>query len=369
MALQDGIYWDIGARPGKHFSMVLLRIRPGAAAAEIGSALGAVWRCCAELGRGIAPRLGAEAPVPAGELSVLVGYGPDVFAAPGVTAAAPEALGPHQQFLAPRPGGHSRLLYGSGLRYATDVEVNPGGQGVCLQFIANSELAVHRAVVESGLAISSAAPAGAPPALSIAAVLGGFQRDDRRSWIDFHDGLSNLESGAERWQTIAVKPETAGADAWTVGGTYLAFLRIAIDLEVWRTLSLRGQEALIGRTRGTGELLPHAVDSHVQRVNHHRLPVERVDSRRLYRQGYDFFEPSAAPPGFRVGLNFVSFQDDPARLLHILTQPGWMGGVSFGGPDGAATPDFLSVRAAGVFWVPPAASGEPFPGAALLGVT
>ena len=74
--------------------------------------------------------------------------------------------------------------------------------------------------------------------------------------------------------------------------------------------------------------------------------------------------------GFRAGLNFVSFQDTPARLLKMLTAGGWLGGANFGG-DEAKHPELktlLSVFAAGVYFVPPVVDGEPFPGAAALGV-
>ncbi|MFF5522560.1 hypothetical protein [Streptomyces coeruleorubidus] len=85
----------------------------------------------------------------------------------------------------------------------------------------------------------------------------------------------------------------------------------------------------------------------------------------MFRQGYEFFEPVAAAPGFRAGLNFVSFQDTPDRVLRVLTQRGWLGGVDFGGspgPDGPAG-RLLSVRAGGTYLVPPVHPAAPYPGA------
>jgi deferrochelatase/peroxidase EfeB len=63
-----------------------------------------------------------------------------------------------------------------------------------------------------------------------------FQRDDGRSGIGFHDGVSNMES-SERHDAIAIKPSGTDADAWTVGGIYLVFARLAIDVASW-TVSL-----------------------------------------------------------------------------------------------------------------------------------
>ena len=33
----------------------------------------------------------------------------------------------------------------------------------------------------------------------------------------------------------------------------------------------------------------------------------------------------------KIGLNFLSFQNDPSRFLFILTDPNWLGNSSFGG--------------------------------------
>lgn len=150
----------------------------------------------------------------------------------------------------------------------------------------------------------------------------GFQRNDRRSWIGFHDGLSNLRS-ADREAVIAIDP---GADEdWAVGGTYLAFLRLAVDLPGWRRLTGVEQELAVGRDKlsgcpitGIGEDRapltdagcpaagteiwqsendagfaepPEAEDprvraSHVQRANHHQRPASDSGTRRIFRQGW-----------------------------------------------------------------------------------
>ncbi|MEJ8645450.1 hypothetical protein WKI68_37965 [Streptomyces sp. MS1.HAVA.3] len=83
--------------------------------------------------------------------------------------------------------------------------------------------------------------------LEIAGIQTGFQRDDRRSWIGFHDGVSNLASH-EREGVISIGESEAGQDSWTVGGTYLVFLRLAVDLTQWHHLPRAEQELLVGRT-------------------------------------------------------------------------------------------------------------------------
>jgi hypothetical protein len=72
----------------------------------------------------------------------------------------------------------------------------------------------------------------------------------------------------------------------------------------------------------------------------------------------------------RAGLNFVSFQDTPARLLRMLTAGGWLGGVNFGG-DQQRRPELaslLTAYAAAIYFVPPVHAAEAFPGARALGL-
>ena len=67
--------------------------------------------------------------------------------------------------------------------------------------------------------------------------------------------------------------------------------------------------------------------SHVQRADDDDSRVEVPRLGRIFRQGDEFLEwqPGSPPSGSQ--LNFVSFQDTPARLLQILCSGGWLGGV------------------------------------------
>jgi len=287
------------------------------------------------------------------------------------------------------------------MAYAPDVHANMATEAFCVQVIAETKLAVDRAVVETWKTLADAAQ----PALELTTFYLGNQRDDHRSWIDFHDGLSNLRS-EDRESVIAIGPGTD--EAWAAGGTYLAFLRLAVDLVGWRRLDRSTQELAVGRDKLSGCPLvgldesgapradpgcpvagteihetpndgpfaepPEVSDpvvraSHVQRANHHIRPASDFGSRRIFRQGYEFLEWADGPPGFRAGLNFVSFQDTPARLLKMMTAGGWLGSTNFGG-DEDARPELaslLSVYGAGIYFVPPVVDGEPFPGAVALG--
>jgi deferrochelatase/peroxidase EfeB len=395
---QEGLFHGPGQHPGPFFTLLSLRAAPGASARQVGAGLAELWGRYQLLKQGLVQDLAPEK-VPGGNLSVLVGYGPKSFELPEAARPLPEALGARYRFRKPEPTGGGMLLRGSGLAFDADVVMNHAAEEIVVQFIADTQLAVHRAVVETWKFLFDL---GESAPLSLAGFFQGFGRDDGRSWIDFHDGVSNMRSN-QRASVMAIKPGGLAEDAWTVGGTYLAFIRVGVDLAAWRRIPKEKQELLVGRAKlsgcpfasrdayghgvpiaGCGHVSedpaffePPTVDdpvllqSHVQRANHHVGALEDNNSLRVYRQGYEFFEPLERAPGFRAGLNFVSFQDTPARLFRMLTTDTWLGRTNFGGEPGSgpgAIATLLRVRAGGVFLVPPVEPAEKFPGASIFGV-
>jgi deferrochelatase/peroxidase EfeB len=405
-ALQEGIYHAPGQRPGAFFTILFLRAAPDCTAMQVGQALDQLWQVYQGLREGRVRDLPGH-PVPSGDLTVLVGYGPKAFQIDGAGRGLPTDLGMEYRFRSPLPTGGGPLLLGSGLRYGDDVRANMATEEIAIQLIAETPLAVNRAVVETWRTLTALmAPQIDAAPLMLTSFYSGFQRDDGRSWIVFHDGVSNMES-SERIGAIAIKPSGTEDDAWTEGGTYLAFVRLAIDLASWDALSRQQQELLVGRdllsgcalsavgpdgqpvvqsgcpVMGSSEVIapgneafrehPEVSDpvlrqSHVQRANHRVRPSSSRNSLRVFRQGYEFLEPLEQAPGFRPGLNFVSFQDTPERLFRMLTQDTWLGRTNFGGDPNHQLPGMdrlLTVRAAGVYLVPPVVDGEPFPGASI----
>ena len=406
MPIQEGIYWDSGQRPGSAWGILFLRVGLGVQATQVDAILTGLSQIYDGLRRGETPGL-PGATVPAMDLTILIGFGPKAFAISGAKRPLPVGLGPQYQFLSPKAAGGGVVLPGSGLTYDEGIARNGATEEVMVQAIANSPLAVARVFVETHAYLSSQRDElTAAQLIEVAAGYTGFNREDGRSWIDFHDGVSNLRSGSERYGVAAIK--RAGApiqDRWTVDGSYLAFIRASVDLERWRNLSLNQQELAVGRTKltgcpidrldGAGSALPIAtcplnsagsvidpgneafreppsvadpavLASHVQRANHHIGPTNRDVSQRIFRQGYEFIDPPAPGQALRQGLNFVSFQDNIRRLFFMLTQPGWLGNTNFGGSNDALNMPLLRVLAAGAYLCPPKNSGETYPGQSIF---
>ena len=399
--IQEGIFWQEKSRPGKHFAILFIKIERDAALSAIYQELQGLWKVLADLKQGKISELG-NFRLPDCNLKITVGYGQNVFLINGVKKEKPEPLAIYGLLRTPLPTGGGDVLRGGGLKYSPDTIKNYATEDLCIQFIADTPLGVNRAVVETWKYLQHTQN------VLFVKFYDGFQREDRRSWLGFHDGISNLKSGTERLDAIEIK-STIQKDEWTTGGTYLYFLRIKVDLGVWDAIPEETQELLVGRNKITGcpfadiarnkpvpvkgcpvsgtkhipESNPTAQTSnipffnapavsneilkasHIQRANHHILPISDRNSLRIFRQGYEFLENQGNTPGLSLGLNFVSFQDTPERVNRMLTQATWLGKINFGGLENEQTNGIdriLSVEAGGIYLIPPANDLEKLPG-------
>lgn len=367
----------------------------------MGDAVARLWRMWQELAEGRVRDLAPTRPddptgaLDGGGLTVLLGLGRRLF---GDEHHMPAILSSEQ-----RPLELTRLLPGAAnpfekLRWAPSAKPQDAQGDFFIQIFGASELVVNRAIVEAQKLIDDHSLP-----LRIATFYRGAHRPDGRSWIDFHDGISNMKSAERR---VAI--EIPGAEpAWLRGGTFTVYLRIQVDLKAWRSLAREQQEMLVGRHKLTGcpvvgaEVVdgrpvlafqpgchtsldvPENIDagfidpapaaglartSHIHRSNFNRGSASADGNNRIYRQGYEFLEPG--PSGaLELGLNFVSFQRSVLALRRILGTGEWMGDVNFGGthsePQAAPPLPLMSLLAGGIYAVPP--RDDPFPGAALFG--
>ncbi|MDO6427677.1 Dyp-type peroxidase [Thalassotalea sp. 1_MG-2023] len=404
--IQEGTNWDIGAKPKSHLKLLILETTENTSSKDLRLGLKSIWQVLQSLKSGVVPSLGSDYPVDPKELEVLIGYGHKFFEREDLIVPTPEGMLLTNRFPQPNNIESKQVIPGSGIIYDEDIQENVADAELVIQLTANSQLSVNRGHVEI-LKLLNAMDEENPletGRIKIKEAFDGFGREDHRSWIDFHDGISNLRKGEERKQVVAIKPDNSGGQDWTHNGTYMVFMRLPVNLKVWSEVPYNEQEILVGRTKksgcpiiriapdgtpvpdprcpvsGTREITeegneqfrePSAVVSdeiklsHVQRANHHRSPVFKPDSRRIYRQGFEFVESVGNTGDYRVGLNFISFQDDPDRVLFILTQPDWLGNLSFGGdPNNQynGIDKLVTARAAATYFVPPDNTEVLFPG-------
>lgn len=397
-SLQEGIFLAPSTPPPPAWRVVFLDIAGGTTRTGARKALGSVVAMLTALQRGEMRDLRAtrssdvSASVPANGFQALLGFGASLFDPRRHDPPLTSGWRPVHLVALRRSGpAFPSLPWRAG-------EGHGGEADVALQLTGISEHAVDRAAVEVAKLISDQRLP-----LTASGSYDGFQRDDGRSWIGFHDGVSNIEPSQ---RAAAVVCE--GDPDWNRGGTYLAFLRIEIALGAWRALGREVQEAIVGRDKLTGSplvavktadgrLRPRTIDtcpvsgadewrdrdaffnppesadplveaSHVHRVNQNRAAGGTSAGHRIFRQGYEYLE-GIGPDGPRLGLNFVSFQSDLEHVQQVLGLQGWLGDVNFGGPTAPRAgdpcpPDLMSLRAGGFYAVPP--REEPFAGASLF---
>jgi Dyp-type peroxidase family len=383
------------------FAVLFLKAAAGSSVKEIGKSLKSLWNMYTSLRTG--------------QISVAIGYGPRIFRSNEVKKEIPENL--NKQFLPPS-NENRYLLDGCTVKYSDETDDNIGtNEDILIQIISNTQLATYNAIADTSKYCSLADNGSM---LKFSRFYTGFERSDGRSWLGFHDEVSNLSNERDRRKAIFVDPVSNDLrlkDYWTKGGTYLAFIRMEIDLLRWEQIDAMEQELIVGRRKKDSMPLigvdkkgrPLAVDrfkprtttrmirdhpdylrikllpskilnkldldesvriltqSHVGRTRHmDGIGSDKISSRRIYRQSFEFIEPLyGSEKPVRLGLNFISFQNDPSRLFFILTDPNWMGGSNFGGESGkSGILDLLSVLAAGVFYIPPIE--KPFPGASIF---
>ncbi len=392
--LQPGIHFESGARPKPCYRLVILDVIRGALPREVRESLEAVYALLGELADGDVRALRGQ-PSDAVEatrnqfegLDYLISYGRRLFDdqhhQPPLTSEQ-------------RPDFLVYLKQGA-LAFPTIPwsEQHKDGEGdIAVQLIGLHEAAVNAAAVEIWTLIQQERLP-----LEVRASYGGFGRLDGRGWLNFHDGVSNIEADQRR---LAI--EARGDPDWMRGGTYMAVLRFRVDLALWQRLPREQQELLIGRDKLTGAPLiaierdesgserpvaapppgatpsaeasadwrepPQTLDkrleaAHIHRANQNRASPAAAAGFRIFRQGYDFLD-RIDHDGPRLGLQFVSFQHDLRVLQQLLHLPGWLGDANFGGPTASreATQPLITLIAGGFYAVPPMRS--PFPGVGLF---
>jgi Dyp-type peroxidase family len=416
--LQNGIFYLDTPTIGNSSHIVFIRAGIGSNASEIGETLVKLWAMLKNLENGIVNDLKGvnKRHLHPGNLTTLIGYGPAIFLIKDVKKQKPLDFSDEVAFKFPSLNGGGPIIQDSEILYSKNVVKNDTqSEQIILQFVGDNEFITGRASFETWKLLSRLQNSKGSDTLYVKNVFTGFQRDDRRNWFGFHDGVSNLPS-KDRLQIISIaKKDVVHKDTWTINGTYMAFLRIEFDVNEWSKVKESDQSIIIGRDKITGCPLI-GVDKNKQPIKDSRCPVrgtfevlekgneifrehapfgkqmylpsgfsddllkkshigtanptdeqsDRTNSYRIYRQGFEFLEPIESYPGIRVGLNFISYQKTPKRLFNIFKHSSAKNNQDYQHTKLPSFETFFTVRNAGIFLVPPLVMNEPFPGAGIF---
>ena len=388
MTVQEGVHFQAHNRKPACMAALFLRFREATTPAQASAVLHDLWALIAGLKQGQVPELreadlDARLPeptlVPAGGLKVLFGFGARQLRGEQ-PAILRNAVSAYLRSLPSRPmrtdfGYPARQQpFGSNLlAFDRPYKGQLADSDVVFQFTGDDDLAVSRALVEVEQRLASQHAF----TTSVSYATKGFSRSDKRGWFGFHDGINNLKR-SERPEVIALPKPRYNAAAYT-GGTFMSFMKLETPLEAWRARSVNEQEALIGRKKssgveferrqginlpnGAGPVTPGPLRNpefvHGKQFHIHR--ARRNGTQRMFRQGYEFHEWDETAMRSVVGLNFVAFHRTPNTSQFVVSDSEWLGGSALGDDGSLAT-----LRAVGLFFVPPRRGDGELPGQELL---
>ena len=149
-----------------------------------------------------------------------------------------------------------------------------------------------------------------------------------RNLFGFKDGTANIKVEEKKDVEDHVWVHEEDGPDWLVGGSYLVTRKIDMRIEIWDRESLEGQEAIIGRAKGSGgplsggdefatldfEATTDEGEPAIGEVAHVRLAHPDFNNgAKLLRRGYNFVDGSNGLGQLSAGLFFIAYQRDPVK--------------------------------------------------------
>ncbi|MCW2789949.1 MAG: deferrochelatase/peroxidase EfeB [Aeromicrobium sp.] len=195
-----------------------------------------------------------------------------------------------------------------------------------------------------------------------------------RNLFGFKDGTANIkvEEKADVDDFVWVH-EKDGPD-WLVGGSYLVSRKINMRIETWDREPLEGQEAIIGRTKGSGGPLSggdefETIDFQakgdtgepaIDVKSHVRLAHPDFNKgAKLLRRGYNFVDGSNGLGQLNAGLFFLAYQRDPEKQFVQIQR-------SLAGLQNDLMNEYIVHVSSGLFACPPGVGAKGFWGEGLF---
>lgn len=243
----------------------------------------------------------------ASSLTLTIGFGPSLFDRFDLTSKRPASLADLQHFP------------------ADNLDPARSGGDLCIQACADDpQVAVH--------AIRNLARVGFGT-VSVKWSQLGFGRTSStsttqatpRNLFGFRDGTANLKAEDPSLLNDNVWVASDDDQEWMAGGSYLVARRIRMLIESWDRTTLKEQERVIGRSKGSGAPLGQkdefdALDfesqgpegTFIDKTAHVRLASkENLGGVQILRRGYNFTDGSDGFGHLDAGLFFIAYCRDP----------------------------------------------------------
>lgn len=388
---QEGIFYSNGEKIGKSFCIIFFNFTPECNLSQATKILKRLWKTYSLLKKGITSELQGlhNKQLHAGNITFMLGYGTKFFSIDGINKEKPEGLN-HTFFENPdNVKGGGPVIKDVNFFYSYHIKNNHAMKDqVVLQCIAENEFYIYRMIVETWKELQLIKKENDGKELIVLSKYYlGHKPDDRRNWFGFLDGVSNITK-KDRKDAIFIKKNKGGESEL---GTYMVFSRIEFKLEKWMGLSKYEQERIIGRDKitgcpiigvdektgktlkdpkcpiiGTVSVLDHGNEifremnpftskayqypnNYVFAKNSH-VSNSQIKNYKIFRQSFEFFEANENKDNFKVGFNFISFQNNINQFIEIFKKSlNELG-------------EYSSIESIGTFYIPPIKDNESFPG-------
>ncbi|WP_442600572.1 iron uptake transporter deferrochelatase/peroxidase subunit [Paenibacillus sp. KN14-4R] len=240
--------------------------------------------------------------LPASKLTVTFGFGPSFF----------------------NDGGKDRFgIAAKAPRYLKDIPRMPrekldlsiSGGDVCVQVCADDQQVAFHAVrnfirLSTGVATLKWMQEG---------FTSGVGNQTPRNLFGFKDGTANkLHQHTQGYDDVVWADE--GEPSWLKGGTYLAYRKIRMLLEVWDRSAYSDQEDTFGRSKESGA--PYGAKNEFDTPDISKMPADahvrlaKESKQQIHRRAYSYTEGVDPRTGHvDAGLLFLSFQKNPDQQL------------------------------------------------------
>ena len=195
-----------------------------------------------------------------------------------------------------------------------------------------------------------------------------------RNLFGFKDGTANIKVEDKKDVESFVWAQDGDGPAWMTGGSYLVSRKIDMRIETWDREPLNGQEAIIGRSKGSGgpmsggdefaaidfDAKDDAGQPLIDLKSHVRLAHPDFNNgAKLLRRGYNFVDGSNGLGQLSAGLFFLAYQRDPTTQFVPIQR-------SLAGLQNDLMNEYLVHVSSGLFACPPGVGAKGFWGEGLF---
>lgn len=189
-----------------------------------------------------------------------------------------------------------------------------GGGDIVIQVCADNEQTAFHAVRNL---MKQAAGVCEVRFLNKGFLSGGKNGETPRNLFGFKDGTGNQSTKDENLMNSIVWVQSGEPD-WMTGGTYMAFRKIKMFLDIWDRSSLKEQEDTFGRVKSSGAPFGQKKENDPVKLNQipadSHVSVAKSTGRQILRRAFSYTDGIDPKTGYvDAGLLFICFQKDPDR--------------------------------------------------------